>query len=351
MRHALSGMTVEEMEAQLPLSPSFRALQIFEWIARGASSFDEMRNIPKPLREELKTIAAVRTTSVSKCITDSDGTQKLQLRLRDGAAVESVIMTDARGRKTVCVSSQAGCACACAFCMTGTRGLSRNLEASEIVEQFLIAEGTRGCRMDNMVLMGMGEPMLNLAAVRKALAVLSDKRGRGLSMRRVTLSTCGIISGIDDLADKGPYVRLAVSLTTADEALRRKLMPIAQDNPLGELRDAIARYAKASGRRVTLEAVLLGGTNTGEDSARHLIDFARGMDVNINLIPWNEVACLPFKAPEANETKAFVKQLRDASLNVTVRAHHGRGVAGACGQLGETAAGGGMAAIRDSDDI
>lgn len=336
---ALCGMLPEEMGSSVPLSPPWRARQVFSWIARGAKTADEMTDLPKALREKIKEKALLRSITVSNTLQDEDGTVKMQLRLHDGAAVESVLMTDAEGRKTVCVSSQAGCECACAFCMTGTLGFARNLEASEIVEQFLIAQEAAKKNIDNIVLMGMGEPMLNLPNVRRALCVLSDKRGRGLSLRRVTISTCGIIEGIDDLAKNGPHIRLAVSLTAADEDLRRELMPVAKSNPLSELRPAIARYAAASGRRVTLEAALLGGKNTGADSAKRLIDFASGLDVNINLIPWNAVPSLPFTSPSKEEVRSFVNMLKAARLNVTVRSHHGRGVGAACGQLGRVGSG------------
>lgn len=335
LRVPLAGMSVEEIEKALPLSPPYRAKQVFSWIARGVKSFDYMSNLPKSIREEMKDKAIVRTIEVDKVLLDADGTSKMQLRLKDGRAVESVLMADREGRKTVCVSSQVGCGCGCAFCMTGKKGFFRNLEAHEIVEQFLIAEDISKSPVDNMVLMGMGEPMLNLGAVRKALSILFDARGRRLSQRRVTISTCGIVSAIDDLAKNGPYIRLAVSLTTADEALREEIMPIAKSNPLYKLREAIARYIAVSGRRVTLEAALLGGKNTDSISAKRLIDFTKGLNVNINLIPWNAVPTLPFTSPDEEEVRSFCKMLEAAGLNVTVRSHHGRGVGAACGQLGE----------------
>lgn len=344
-----SGMLPEEISEALSLYEAFRAKaggghlmpvaskQIFKWIMSGATSFDEMTNISKSLRSELNEKAVIRTMNIAQRLDSNDGTVKLQLQLSDGAMIESVIITDAQGRKTVCLSSQAGCGCGCAFCMTGTLGFLRNLEAHEIVEQFIIAEGAAGAAgaaLDNAVFMGMGEPMLNLDAVRKAMKVLADKRARAFSLRRITISTCGIIKGIDDLAQNGPHIRLAVSLTAADEDLRQKLMPIAKNNPLPALRDAIARYALSSGRRVTLEAALLGGVNTGRDSAKRLIDFTRGLNVNVNLIPWNAVDELPFAAPSPVEVRSFANALLQAALNVTVRAHHGRDVLAACGQLG-----------------
>ena len=331
----LSGLLPEEIASSLNLSQSFRAKQIFKWIGAGVSDFDKMTNLSLDLRNQLKETALLRSSAVENVLKDPDGTIKLQIKLSDENIVETVLLTDREGRKTACVSCQAGCAMKCAFCMTGTLGLSRNLEAYEIVEQFLFLEEICG-KLDNIVFMGMGEPMQNLAAIRKAIALLCHKDGRALSSKRITLSTCGIIKGIYDLADNGPHIRLAVSLTTANEDLRREIMPVTSGNPLSELKKAIAYYAEKSGKRVTLEAALLGGKNTDEISAKNMIDFARGADVNINLIPWNPVASLPFTEPSSAEVKAFVNKLERAGLNVTLRTRRGRKIGGACGQLGKT---------------
>ena len=332
---SITGLLPEEITEKLGISPAFRGKQIFEWIGKGVESFNQMKNIGAQLIEELKQKAVLRCCSVSKVLKDSDGTIKLQISLSDGMAVETVLLTDREGRKTACVSCQVGCAMNCAFCQTGTLGLARSLTPSEIVEQFLFLEKHAG-PLSNIVFMGMGEPMMNLNSVRKAIQVLTDKRGRNLSSRRITLSTSGVINGIYDLADNGPNIRLAVSLTTADPELRLKLMPVTKNNPLPELRKAIDYYAQKSGRRVTLEAALLHDTNTGEGSAKNMIDFARGINVNINLIPWNPVETLPFSEPSNNECRNFVKKLEEAGLNVTLRTRRGREIGGACGQLGKT---------------
>lgn len=223
----------------------------------------------------------------------------------------------------------------CAFCQTGQLGLARNLEPEEIVEQFLFLEAECG-KLDNIVFMGMGEPLMNLPAIRKAITVLTHKDGRNLSSRRITLSTSGVIKGIYDLADNGPLIRLAVSLTTADEELRSLIMPVNRTNPLPELRTAIAYYAEKTGKRVTLEAALMAGKNTGKESAERMIQFAQGIDVNINLIPWNSVEGLPFTEPSAAEVRNFTDILKNAGLNVTLRTKRGRTIGGACGQLGKT---------------
>lgn len=331
----LLGLLPDEITESLNLQQKFRGLQIFKWIGSGITSFDQMTNLSKDVRQMLSERAVLRSSKVTQTLKDPDGTIKLQITLSDGRAVETVLLTDKEGRKTACVSCQAGCAMKCAFCQTGTLGLARNLTPAEIVEQFLFLEQECG-HLDNIVFMGMGEPMMNLEGIRKAIAVLTDKRGRNLSGRRITLSTSGIIKGIYDLADNGPNIRLAVSLTTANEDLRTELMPVNKGNPLPELRKAIDYYAKKSGRRVTLEAALLAGKNTDKESAEKMISFAKGIDVNVNLIPWNPVATLPFTEPSNSEVHFFVNYLEKAGVNVTLRTKRGRKIGGACGQLGKT---------------
>lgn len=332
---ALAGLLPDEITEKLGLSQKFRGLQIFKWIGSGVTSFESMTNLSKDIRSNLQQKATLRSSSVSKVLKDPDGTIKLQITLSDGGAVETVLLTDKEGRKTACVSCQVGCPMKCAFCMTGTLGVKRNLEPYEIVEQFLFLEQECG-KLDNIVFMGMGEPMLNLDSIRKAIAVLTDERGRNLSARRITLSTCGVIKGIYDLADNGPNIRLAVSLTTADPDLRSELMPVNLTNPLDKLREAIKYYAEKSGKRVTLEAALLHDKNTGSESAERMIQFTKGIDVNVNLIPWNPVSQLSFEEPTTQEVHFFVNKLERAGVNVTLRTRRGRKIGGACGQLGKT---------------
>jgi 23S rRNA (adenine2503-C2)-methyltransferase len=332
----LTGLLPAEICEQLELPQKFRGTQIFKWIGSGVTDFDAMTNLSADLRNSLKEKALLRSSSVSNVLKDPDGTIKLQITLHDGNAVETVLLTDREGRKTACVSCQAGCAMKCAFCQTGTLGLARNLEAGEIVEEFLYLEKEAG-KLDNIVFMGMGEPMQNLPAIRRAIEILCHKDGRALSSKRITLSTCGIVKGIYELADIGPHIRLAVSLTTANEELRKELMPVcrAEENSLKELKKAISYYAEKSGKRVTLEAALLHGKNTDNQSAENLILFAKDIDVNINLIPWNPVKILPFEEPSQEEVKRFVSILEKNRLNVTVRTKRGRKIGGACGQLGK----------------
>lgn len=334
---SLSGLFPEEIAKAIQLSPLFRAKQIYEWISKGAESFEQMTNIDKTTRKFLEENVLLRSSKVTEVLKDPDGTIKLQISLSDGLAIETVLLTDKEGRKTACVSCQAGCAMGCAFCQTGRLGLGRNLTAGEIVEEFFFMEKEAGT-LDNIVFMGMGEPLQNLDAIRKAVAILTDKKGRRLSPRRITLSTCGLISGIYELAENGPFVRLAISLTTADPALREQLMPVSKGNPLPELKKAIKFYSEKTGKRITLEAALLSGQNTGLESAKRMAEFAAGLDAYINLIPWNPVQGLQFKTPSRKECEEFVKILQNANLKVNLRTRRGVKIGGACGQLGRSVA-------------
>jgi 23S rRNA (adenine2503-C2)-methyltransferase len=302
-----------------------------------------MSSLPLALRGELAGRFSLAASAVGSRHEDGPGANggavKLGIRLADGAQIEAVLLTDGQGRRTACLSTQAGCPAGCVFCKTGSLGFSRNLSSAEIVEQFLFLRAGGG--IDNIVVMGMGEPLLNLPELRRALAVITDRRGMNFSRRRITVSTCGIVEGIIDLADNGPGVRLALSLTAGGEKLRRHLMPITARYPLREVKDALRYFQKKGGGRVTLEAVLLGGVNTRSEDAAALAAFAAGLEpVVVNLIPWNPVEGLklagePLREPSAAETAAFLRQLAERGLKVTRRFHRGRGVCGACGQLGQ----------------
>ncbi|MFP3041945.1 23S rRNA (adenine(2503)-C(2))-methyltransferase RlmN [Treponema primitia] len=339
----LSGLSPDQLaellETTLAGLPSFRAAQIFKWIARGALSFNDMTDLSRDLREKLAARHSLYGSSIADRLDDPDGTVKLKIRLADGAMVEAVLLADGEGRQTACISTQAGCPVGCVFCKTGSLGFLRNLEASEIVEQFLHIRSISPA-IANIVIMGMGEPLLNLEELRKALDIITHKDGIGLSKRRITLSTSGIVEGIRHLADAGPDIRLAVSLTTADPALREQLMPIGRSNPLPELKEALRYYQKKRDRRITLEAVLLGGINTRNEDIDALVNFARGLDAAVNLIPWNPVEGMTFhghalRQPSGAEITQFTRELTRRGITVTRRFRKGRSIAGACGQLGE----------------
>jgi 23S rRNA (adenine2503-C2)-methyltransferase len=343
----LSGMLPEGIAALMPDLPRFRAVQIFKWIASGAASFAEMNNLPLRERKELADRFILRPPSIHEAFCGEDGTVKLAIEFSDGARIESVLLSDQAGRRTACLSTQAGCPAGCVFCKTGA-GFRRNLSSAEIIEQFLLLKDSvlksageaenSAHPISNIVIMGMGEPFLNWGEVRNALLAISCGRGMNFSLRRITVSTCGIADGIYALADECPVTRLALSLTTADEALRRRLMPIAEGQPLRKLKEALSYFQKKGGGRVTLEAVLLGGINTRDEDARAMAEFAAGLDTVVNLIPWNTVKGLefegkPLRQPTASEAADFTRRLEAFDLKVTRRLRRGRGILGACGQL------------------
>jgi 23S rRNA (adenine2503-C2)-methyltransferase len=336
----LSGLPFEELASLISPVPNFRAVQIFKWIAGGISGFEQMSNLPQTLRQELAQRFILRPRLSYEKHHGDDDTIKIAIKFAGGAQVESVLLSDGSPgaeRHTACLSSQAGCPCACVFCKTGL-GFSRNLYSEEIVEQFLLLREAAGS-ISNIVVMGMGEPLLNLTELRRALSVITSKQGMNFSGRRITVSTCGIAQGIKDIADNGPSVRLALSLTTADEALRRRLMPISAAQPLCKVKEALSHFQERGGGRITLEAVLLGGINTRNEDAAAMAEFAKNLDAVINIIPWNPVAGLEFdgkalRTPTASETEKFIRRLQDLGLNVTRRYRRGRSVTGSCGQLG-----------------
>ncbi|MDR0639131.1 MAG: 23S rRNA (adenine(2503)-C(2))-methyltransferase RlmN [Spirochaetaceae bacterium] len=345
--HALAALT-----GPAGTTEPYRAAQIRKRLFSGAASFEEITELPKTLREMLSGAYTLRETAVAQALVAEDGTVKLKIRLADGAFVEAVLLSDGGGRRTACISTQTGCPAGCVFCKTGNIAFKRNLSAVEIAEQFFhLREAiTRTAAPDttddasgtiaNIVVMGMGEPLLNLEELRKALYFLEKTGEDGrFSLRRITVSTSGIVEGIRALPDKLAGVRLALSLTTADEELRRHLMPIAKTNPLHALKEALRYYQSRERKRITLEAVLLGGINTRTEDAAAMAAFARGLQVIVNLIPWNPVDGLsfegkPLREPSSGAVERFAAMLHTHGLKTEIRRRKGRGVCGACGQLG-----------------
>lgn len=340
--HATS-LLPEEIFIVYKLKEKYRASQIFKWISSGVSSFAEMTNLSKDLRESLSEIAPVYSTTILNELHDPDGTIKLQLGIpsqftnskENLSAIESVLLNDIEERRTACISTQVGCPMKCAFCQTGQLGFLRNLDAGEIVEQFYLLEKISSSPIDNVVFMGMGEPLLNLSNVRKAIKILTSAEGRGFSHRRFTLSTCGIIPGIYDLADNGPEIRLAISLTTANSILRDRLMPVNLQYPLFDLKKALQYFTNKTGKRITLEAALLHNVNTSIEACNELITFSKDINCLINLIPWNPISSLEFEEPNKKEINNFVENLKKSGIQVTLRQKRGRKIGGACGQLGK----------------
>ena len=332
-----------------PPPPAYRAAQVYRWIRAGVHAYDSMTDIDAAFRSRLAALWPLRCTSVDEIVTSKDGTVKLRIKMTDGCMVEAVILEDGSGRRTACLSSQAGCRMGCVFCKTGSLGFSRNLEAAEMMEQLYHIQAYCAKQSDesisNIVFMGMGEPLLNLGALRKVCSILSGN-GRDsdetpgeahVSKKRLTVSTCGLADKIRDMAAAGPDIRLAVSITTAREELRRRLMPAS--SPLAEIKDALLFYKKQRGRRITLELPLFEGLNTTISDAAALAGFAAGLDVIINLIQWNQVACLLFEAsplirPQQSTVERFRDELIRSGLKTSLRLSKGTAIAGACGQLG-----------------
>lgn len=329
---SLYGLSPEDLVEVLALPRPFEGRQIYRWLAKGVTDFSQMSDLSKAERERLASLAPhVISSTVAESHTDSDGSTKLALKLYDGSLVECVMLENGKGEHTACLSSQVGCAQGCAFCRTGTMGLERNLSTEEIIEQFIHLNALTP--VSHIVFMGMGEPMANLDNVLGAISYFHDPRTFGLSLRRITISTSGVIPGIKKLAETGLPIRLAVSLVTADDRQRDELMPVNRTFPLKALKEALLAYQQGGGKRFTFEYCMLGGVNTTESSAKKLAAYTKGLDVIVNLIPYNEAAELPWQRPDEQEIGRFCHYLDLFGVKYTIRLSKGRGVNGACGQL------------------
>lgn len=313
----------------------FQARQIAHWVYRhGADSAAGLRNLPRPLQQALAARLPIRGTSVARADSADDGTEKLLVRLADGDHVECVVIPDDQ-RTTLCISTQVGCPVACVFCASGLLGVRRNLTVGEIVEQVLHARDRLppDRPLTNLVVMGMGEPMLNLDNLVPALERICDPAGIDLGARRITVSTSGYPRQIDRFAATPQAWHLAVSLHAADDDLRRQLVPTAT-HPVGEIVAAARRYFERKGREVTFEVVLLEGRNDRPEDAAALADLLAGFPCTVNLIPWNPVPQIPhLHRPAPARVDAFADALRRGGCNVTVRRQRGADRDAACGQL------------------
>jgi 23S rRNA (adenine2503-C2)-methyltransferase len=333
---SLLDLDLSELGAELLAlgAPAYRARQLFRGLhRRHARAWGELSDVPAALRERLAARFRLEALELRVRRDSADGTAKLLLAAADGQTVETVLIPTTAGRLTVCVSSQAGCALACAFCATGQMGLARNLRAGEILEQVYWAEEPGAARrVDNVVFMGMGEPLANYAQVVRAIRILADPLGYGFSPRRVTVSTSGLVPQMQRLATEGLEVRLAVSLHAPDDALRSQLMPINRRYPIAEVVAAAAAYAERVGRRVSYEYVMLRGVNDGDAQATVLAQLLHGQRAHVNLIPYNETAS-GFTASPPDRIRAFAQRLRTRGVPCTIRASRGQDIAAACGQL------------------
>ena len=331
-------LSLDELAGLLDGEPSFRARQVWDGLHRRGLLPEEMTDLPLGLRERLAEALPPGLTAVACRSSDEGSTQKWLWRLADGSQVESVLMRY-EDRVTVCVSSQAGCAMGCTFCATGQGGFERHLTTGEIVEQVVRARRAAAPdRLTNVVVMGMGEPLANYDRVWSAVRRIHDELG--LSARRLTLSTVGVVPGIDRLATEDLPVTLAVSLHAANDTLRDQLVPLNRRYPLAELAAACRRYVAASGRRLSLEWALIDGVNDRPSDAAELAAFARPLRAHVNLIPLNPTPGYPVRGTPRARVGAFRRHLEHAGVAVTVRDTRGNDIDAACGQLAARAADG-----------
>ena len=340
-RTDLLGVTPHELPALLgPLlersgEPPYRARQVAEWMyERFATSFHQMTNLPAGLRDRLARDYSLSPLEQAFEARSADGTVKHLWRLRDGEQVESVLIPSA-DRVTLCLSSQAGCALGCTFCATGTFGFRRQLSVSEIVAQFrdsdLVARELFGGRIGNVVYMGMGEPLANLEAVLGSLTVLHS--GFGFGARRITVSTVGLIPGIQALAERPEPFRLAVSLHAPVHDLRLELVPVERRYPLPDLFRALREYQEARGRRITFEYTMIRGVNDDPELAHRLVQLLEDLDAFVNLIPYNPIPGRDWLPSSAQHIASFIQVLDAHGIPAAVRQPRGRDIAAACGQL------------------
>ena len=317
-------------------APAYRAGQTRRWLfAKRAAAFQDMTDLPGPLRDQLAEAFTIWTTRIAAHQTADDGTEKLLLELADGERIECVLLRDDKQHRTICISTQVGCAMGCAFCASGLDGVVRNLTTGEVVEQMLQLQRLLKTdeRLSHIVVMGMGEPLANLDRLLPALAVATRRDGLGIGARRITISTVGLPEAIRRLAEQDCQYHLAVSLHAADDALRNELVPTNRKTGIGPIMAAADAYFEATGRRVTFEYVLLGGMNDQPDHARRLVALLRGRPALVNLIPFNPVEGLPYRSPEADAVARFVEALEHGGLNVKIRYRKGERIDAACGQL------------------
>ena len=329
----LKSMTLEEMTAALKAmgQPSFRGKQVFTWLHKGVTSFDEMTNLPKDLRDKLKSEFTLTVPKVArKQMSKQDGTIKYLWELSDGNCIESVLMRYHHGN-TVCISSQVGCRMGCAFCASTVAGKVRDLTPAEMLDQVLFTRLDSGLEISNIVLMGIGEPMDNLDTVLRFLELVNHPDGMNIGMRHISLSTCGVIPGIRRLADLGLQLTLSVSLHAPDSETRSKIMPVNRAYDVEKLFDACHDYFKKTGRRISFEYAMIDGVNDQDWQADLIAAKLKGMPGHVNLIPLNDVVESPFKP--SKRISAFQKRLESHGITATVRRSLGGDIDASCGQL------------------
>ncbi len=328
----LAGM--EELAVNLGKKP-FSGRQLYKWVFRhGCDNFANMTDLAKDFRALLESRCVIGKLIEAERVSSRDGTVKSLWQTHDGLFIESVLIPD-DGRLTLCMSSQAGCPLGCSFCATGKMGFNRHLNPGEIYDQYLLSALSlpENKRITNIVFMGMGEPFLNYDNLLDATDILTNQLGAGVAARKITISTVGLVNGIYRLAEDNPRVNLAISLHSAIDGKRRKLIPIAAKYPLDKLKQAAIHFAKASDNRVTFEYLLIDGINDGIGDAKALADYVRGIPCKINLIVYNPVKGIPYRRPGDRVVESFRDYLYPRTPAVTVRKSKGVDIAAACGQL------------------
>ena len=332
----IKSMTIPELESFLTelKQPKFRAKQIFSWLhEKRVLSFNEMTNLPASLREQLKGNCTITSLTVErKLVSQLDGTVKYLYRLADGQHIESVRMAYEHGI-SLCISSQVGCKMGCAFCASTKAGFVRNLTASEILEQVYAAGRDAGERIGSIVMMGIGEPLDNFDQVMRFLELVSDPNGLNLSHRHISLSTCGVVDRIRELAEKDLQITLSISLHATDDAARSAIMPVNRRWNMEELLDACREYTDRTHRRISYEYALISGVNDSRKQAEELAALLKGMLCHVNLIPVNYVKEAGYQKSSKGRIYEFQKVLNDRGINATVRRTLGADINAACGQL------------------
>lgn len=332
----IKSMTLDELKEDMAAlsEKSFRAVQLYEWMHKKlARNFDEMTNISGALKEKCRQRYEYTSLQAVKVQTSAiDGTQKYLFALADGNVVESVLMKYKHGN-SVCISSQVGCRMGCAFCASTLDGLERCLTPSEMLDQIYSITRLTGERVSNVVVMGTGEPLDNYDNLIKFLKLLTGEDGLHISQRNITVSTCGIVPKMKELAEEKLQITLALSLHATTDEKRRKLMPIANKYSIEELMEACRYYFDKTGRRITFEYSLVGGVNDTDEDARELINLVKPLNCHVNLIPVNPIKERDFVQSGSKEVQAFKNKLEKNKINCTIRREMGRDIDGACGQL------------------
>lgn len=332
----IASYSYEELEREIEIlgEKRFRAKQIYTWLHKSlADSFEEMTNLPKPLRERLDLEYVIKKVSlVLKQVSSVDPTEKYLFELHDGNRIESVLMKYSYGN-SVCISSQAGCRMGCRFCASGIDGLERNLTVSEMLRQVYMIQKLTGERVSNIVVMGTGEPLDNYENFVKFVHMVSDENGLHISQRNITVSTCGIVPNMERLAGEGLQITLALSLHGSSQEKRKKLMPVANKYKLKEVLRACDLYFEKTGRRVTFEYSLVKGVNDREEDVKGLAGILKDRNCHLNIIPVNPISERDFKRPDSKNALEFKNKLEKNGINVTIRRERGSDIDGACGQL------------------